>query len=543
MKRPTLRLETLVLIVAAYAVVCGNWGWWSGVLAGRATTDPNSWGFALGVAVLLIAIQYVLFLLPSTRLTVRPWLITCLLVTMATQYYIVSYRVLIDPAMIQNVLHTDAREASELIGWRPMLWTLVPALPAIALVLSTRLRTVSFGAALRWRALTSVAALLLAAVAVLAINRDFTSLMRNERGLRYLVTPANVLHGVVRNAFFASNTTPTLRARIGDDARQMAHGPATARPRIVVLVVGETARAANFSLLGYQRNTNPNLAKRNVVAFKDVVACGTSTEISVPCMFSPFGRADYDERRIRESEGLLDVLVKAGVQVIWRENQSGCKGVCVNPMVGLQVMQEQSTSPFCNTGPCPDEVLLEKLDEVMAAATGDLVIVLHQLGQHGPAYFERYPPRLRVFEPTCDTSELRRCSQQEVINTYDNGILYTDEVLAKLVDLLAAGNARFDSAMLYLSDHGELLGESGLYLHGMPYAFAPRVQLQIPMIFWSSPQFQQRTSLDLDCLKRRAEQPASHDNLFHSMLGLLDIETNEYQPDRDLFAGCRATAA
>lgn len=169
----------------------------------------------------------------------------------------------------------------------------------------------------------------------------------------------------------------------------------------------------------------------------------------------------------------------------------------------------------------------------------DVAIVLHQLGNHGPAYYRRYPPAFRRFLPTCDTSELRSCTREQIVNTYDNAILYTDDLLAKAIGFLKAQQRRYDTVLLYLSDHGESLGELGLYLHGLPYAIAPSTQTAVPMILWVSEGFQRQMSLQANCLRQQGRAPASHDNLFHSLVGLLSIRTPVYREERDLFARCR----
>ena len=97
----------------------------------------------------------------------------------------------------------------------------------------------------------------------------------------------------------------------------------------------------------------------------------------------------------------------------------------------------------------------------------------------------------------------------------------------------------YDTALIYVSDHGESLGEKGLFLHGMPHAIAPEEQTRVPMVMWFSPGFVSDAGLDLACLRREAAQPASHDNLFPSILGLLQVDTREYQPGLDLFSKCR----
>jgi lipid A ethanolaminephosphotransferase len=311
------------------------------------------------------------------------------------------------------------------------------------------------------------------------------------------------------------------------------------KPTLLVLVVGETARAANFSLNGYPRQTNPELARLAVVNFPHTAACGTSTEVSLPCMFSPFGRADYDEDRIRRHESLLHLLARAGLHVVWLDNQSGCKGVCEG--LELRDLSRARLPGVCDAERCLDEILLHGLRDVVAQATGDTVVVLHQLGNHGPAYFRRYPAAFRRFEPACERRELADCTREQIVNAYDNALLYTDHLLARTIGYLDGLRDRYDVALLYVSDHGESLGEHGLYLHGMPYAIAPREQLEVPMLWWFASDSARSLDVDLACLRRRAAEPASHDHVFHSVLGLLAVTTPRYRPQLDVFSGCRPT--
>jgi lipid A ethanolaminephosphotransferase len=337
-----------------------------------------------------------------------------------------------------------------------------------------------------------------------------------------------VLVGDARSATVARDPPePAVRA-----------APASRKPTLFVLVVGETARAANFSLGGYPRPTNPELARLPVVYFAHTTACGTSTEVSLPCMFSPFGRADYDEARIRRHESLLHLLARAGLRVVWLDNQSGCKGVCD----GLQVrdLSRAQVPGLCDGERCLDEILLHGLRDAVGGTTADTVVVLHQLGNHGPAYFRRYPAAFRRFEPACESTEFADCTREQIVNAYDNAILYTDHLLAQAIGYLDGLSDRYEVALAYVSDHGESLGERGLYLHGMPYAIAPREQLEVPMLWWFGADSARAFDVDLDCLRRRAQQAVTHDHLFHSVLGLLRVATPRYRAERDLFEGCRA---
>ncbi len=250
-----------------------------------------------------------------------------MIVSAAAAWYMRTYAVMLDPTMVQNVLRTDSHEARELLNWDMVMWVLAwSALPLLGIWV-VRLQPVKPMRAVLLRAGSVLAAFVIAVLAFLAISRDLTSFMRNEREARYLITPGNYLYGLAVNSVHRVEDAHQPRETIGADARFIRVSN-VAGPRVLVLVIGETARAANFSLLGYPRETNPELAGADITAFSNVTSCGTSTEVSVPCMFSPYGRANYDERRIRNSEGLLDVLARAGYAVKWLDNQSGCKGVC-----------------------------------------------------------------------------------------------------------------------------------------------------------------------------------------------------------------------
>jgi lipid A ethanolaminephosphotransferase len=538
--RPMMRVETLVLCVVVWLIATSNGAWWAAAGAGRDWARPASWLFFITCFIALVALHFALIAPLAHRWIVRPMLTLLVVVSAAAAYYMRTYAVILDPTMIQNVLGTDTHEARDVLTLGMMVWVAVWSAPPVAFIWWVRLERLHTWRALGWRAVTVGAAVVVAVLAALPISRDLVSFMRNHREARYLVTPANYLYGAAVNSFHDATVARAPRQPVGTDAR-LLRVVAAAAPRVLVLVVGETARASNFSLLGYARETNPALAKLGVTAFSNVKSCGTSTEVSVPCMFSPYGREHYDERKIRGSETLLDVLARAGYRVRWLDNQSGCKGVCKGAGIEYEKMDPASAPDLCRGGECLDEILARRLEAELPAVHGDTVFVLHMMGNHGPAYYRRYPAAFRQFLPDCATAELRDCTRKQVLNSYDNAILYTDHVLARVVNALARA-PRIDSAMLYISDHGESLGENGLYLHGIPYAIAPEQQTHVPLIVWLSRPVTASGDVDLRCLRSRANAPLSHDNLFHSVLGLLDVSTSIYRENRDVFDGCRGGA-
>jgi lipid A ethanolaminephosphotransferase len=531
-------VEQLALAASLYWLLVCNRPLFTAVVEGRDLGAGATWLLVASVAMLLLALHWLILLLVLNRWTARPLLALLIVITAFATFYIDRFNIVLDSAMLRNVLQTHPAEARELLSPALVLHLLWQA--GIALLLLWRVRVISLPP-LRsgLRRLAALAIALTAAIAAILVSfQPLSSLVRNQHAVRFLATPANVVWAV--GATLAAQTREAARPRqpIGLDA---APGPTWAqatRPRLLVFVVGETARAANWGLSGYARQTTPQLAERNVINFHDVSACGTNTEVSVPCMFAPVGRRDYDETRIRGSESLLHVLARAGAAVLWLDNQSGCKGVCE----GLSTRAARDGAPvaLCRDGHCLDEALLVGLDAHLDQARGTQVLVLHMLGNHGPSYFRRYPPAFERFTPVCEFDDLARCALPDIVNAYDNALLYTDHVLARLIDALARRAGQLDSAMLYVSDHGESLGGKGLFLHGMPYRLAPDEQLKVPMVLWQTAGFAQRAGVAEACLRQRATQPASHDHLFHTVLGLLDVRTALYERAWDLGAACRA---
>ncbi len=504
-------------------------------LRGRGPS-ASTLGFALALIVALVALNYLLLAALAWGRAFKPALVAMLLATALASHFIRDYGVFLDPSMLRNALRTDWQEASELMGWRMLLTLgLAAGLPAV-LLWRIPLPPRTAGRALLVRGTTMLLAFLALAGAILVAFQPLASLMRNQRELRYLITPANVAWSLASAARVDAAAAATVRLPVGRDARLGPRFAGRDRPAVLVLVVGETARAANWGLNGYARQTTPELATLPVLNFRDVTSCGTDTESSLPCMFSAVGRRDYDAARIRASENLLHVLATAGVGVSWRDNQSGCKGVCD----GFASERVEALNPpgLCEGGRCLDEGLLQDLERRLPDLKGPQLLVLHQIGNHGPSYYRRVPAAFERFQPACRSDDLRDCTPEQIGNAYDNALLYTDHVLATLIRRLQALSPRLDSAVLYVSDHGESLGEHGLFLHGMPYAIAPDVQTHVPMVLWLSDGFAAARGLDSGCLRQRAAQPASHDHLFHTVLGLLDVQTAARESALDLATPC-----
>lgn len=532
--RPSVSVEGLIAIASLFFVATANGAFWSGVRDAGILDQPGSWRLLASMGLAIAGLHAILLGIVLNRWTAKPLLTLLLMATAAAAYFADRYAVHYDPSMIRNVLRTDTAEASEMLT--PGLASSVLAmgvLPA-ALLWWTRIRTYGWKRSLLRRLAFLLAVTALTGVALAACFDDLSSLMRNHKSLRYLVTPGNYLVSTVKVLGEDARTADAPRRIVGEDARLVGHESST-KPHLLVIVVGETVRAQNWGLNGYRRQTTPQLSSLDVINFTDVTACGSNTEVSVPCMFSVAGRRKYDQELIRRSESLLHVLERAGVRTLWRDNQTGCKGVCAG--LAFESYREPRIDPLCDEQACRDAVMLQGLHDAIDDNPGDAVVVLHQLGNHGSSYFKRYPPSLRRFIPDCRSSDLGRCSQEEIVNAYDNAILETDDFLARTIRMLAQDRSH-DTAMIYLSDHGESLGEGNLYLHGFPYAIAPQTQIKVPMVAWLSPGMRDSAGIDMRCFERQAGRPLSHDNLFHSVLGLMQVRSSAYDAALDVFSAC-----
>ncbi len=536
--RPTVSAEVLLLGLSVYFTLVCNSPLLQALLAGR------PWGgatlaYVLALAVALTALHFLVFAPFLTRWTSKPLLAAAVLVSASASYFAGQYGVHFDPGM----LHTDAAEAGELLTAGLFLHLAAYSFLPLAALWRVNLSRPPVARAVLRRVAAMGLALLLGAAAAGSVFKEMSSQFRKHKEIRYLVTPAAPLWSLARVLVSDAHGAPRFRQPVGTDARLGGSWKSTGKPVLLVFVLGETARAANWGTYrppgsAADRDTHPELSARgDLIQFAEVDSCGTSTEVSLPCMFSSQGRRHYDEEAIQGSENLLDTLKHAGLRVAWEDNQSGCKGVCA----GVERLRPDSAAQpeLCPAGRCLDEALIASSRQWLRGNPGSAVLVLHQLGSHGPAYYRRYPAAFRRFTPACENDDLSLCSREEIANSYDNSLLYTDHVLASTIAMLEDLESTYDTALIYVSDHGESLGENGLYLHGVPYAMAPREQTRVPMLLWLSPDFAARSRLDIGCLRTRAAQAASHDNLFHTVLGLLDIGTTARDAALDLSHACR----
>lgn len=539
LKIKPVRPEWLTLIASGFLLFGFNSVLWEHLFSITAA-DGKGLMLRVAFAVMVFCAFNLVLTLVAFRRVLKPVLISLFFISAGVAYFMSQYGALIDVGMFRNFAETNATEVRDLLSFKLFAYLLLlGALPSWLLYkVPVNYR--------RWPRevlskclLTGLCSLAIGAVAI-TNYQGLASLFRNHHELRMMVVPSNYIGASISYVREQVVSSQKPFVAIGEDARRNPSWQGHARKSLTVLVVGESARAENFGILGYDRDTTPKLSQESgLIAYTNVHSCGTETAVSVPCMFSNMGRKNYDATQAKNQEGLLDILKRAGLDVIWRDNQSGCKGTC--DRVTLQDVSNLKDPQLCANSECRDEILLQGLQALIDNLDHDTVLVLHQMGSHGPEYFKRYPKEYEHFTPVCQSNALNNCSRESIVNGYDNTLVYTDHVLSSLIDVLRANQDKADTAMLYLSDHGESLGEYNLFLHGTPYMLAPEQQKHVAMLAWFSDRYQQAFSVDAHCLQQSRDKPLSQDNLFHSMLGLLDIDSKVYNPTLDMFAGCRGS--
>jgi lipid A ethanolaminephosphotransferase len=530
-RHPEMSRVQLNLLVSVFLVLFYNYAFWAeiGEIATRSIQDRLFLG---SIFLLLVAFFNLCLSCLSFKFFSKPCLVVTLLIATFAAYFMQTYGIMIDRAMVKNILTTDMGDISELLNVKMLYcFVLLGVIPSV-FVLRTKIRYNGLVRELFMVSGSVLMSLVLMVVILVFFYKDYISLGNNYNYVRHLVNPVSSLYAVVSCAKRTVAGGRTVVGPIGEDARLEKGWQERGRKNLVILVVGEAARAGNFSLNGYTKKTNPFLEKEDILSFTSMYSCGTVSSVSLPCMFSHFDREAFSEFKAQRHEGLLDVVSRAGVEVLWRENNSGCKGVCDR-------VKTENMSERCPSGECRDMILLEGMQQRIDQIEGDALIVMHQKGSYGPGYYRRSPPEFKAFLPECTTNQLQQCRADELVNAYDNTILYTDYFLAQVIDLLKQNSGRFNTAMLYLSDYGESLGEKNIYLHGLPYVIAPDEQKHVPFLLWFGGAFLEENGIDRACLQRKVNDAVSHDNLFHSVLGLLGIKTVMVEKELDIFAGCR----
>jgi lipid A ethanolaminephosphotransferase len=460
-----------------------------------------------------------LFFLAVAQGKLTRWVLALfIIVASQSAYYMDQFGVIVDVVMIENIAETNPQEFMGLLSVGLLMRTIFFGILPAWLVIQYCPQSTGFWPEFKSRSRIFGLLVLLLIIVILPVTAGYATFIREHKITRFYANPTYTTYSVIKYATQKLKTVKKVALKeIAQDAVLIE--PPIYRPELVVLVVGETARADRFSLNGYHKETNPMLAKQDVVSLTNVSSCGTSTGVSLPCMFSELPRKEYDKEAAFNQQNALDVLFDHGVQILWRDNNSDSKGVATR--MKYEDYSSPTLNPVCE-GECRDIGMLDGLEQYIEARKGrDILIVLHQMGNHGPEYYRRYPKEFARFQPMCMTGELKDCTREEIDNSYDNAILYTDYFLSNVIDLLKKYDGDHATAMLYVSDHGESLGEKGIYLHAAPYLFAPKAQTHIPAIMWMGQHFDYKK----EQLLPYKDSALSHDDLFCSLLVAFEIDS------------------
>lgn len=532
--RPTISSMTLAVIVALYLLLIFNKTFWQHVFQAFNYDYAPITAIAIGVACLFIALTVTF----SVKYLIKPVFIIFILAGSVASWFTDEFGTIIDRDMIANAVETTSAEAANLISPAFLLHIFLTGIIPVLLILWVKIKHFPILKKVLFNLSIIVPCLLIAVFCTLITSRQLISTLREHNEIIRIVNPILPIGNAVKYIVRREHAKTRVFKQVGLDAKVVPFQPQNHRPRVAIVVAGETARAEDFSLQGYDKETNPELKKRNVIYFANATSCGTATAQSLPCMFSPYPRKEFTIARAVSTNSLPDILQNAGIKVEWWDNNTGSKGVA--DRIKTVSFYGGKDPAFCIDGECQDGIMLKKLDEWLDHIDSDSVLFIHQLGSHGPAYFERYPEAFSRFRPDCRKTVFSECTPEEIRNAYDNTIFYTDFFLSTIIDSLNKRSDKFDSAMFYMSDHGESLGENGLYLHGMPYSIAPKEQTHIPFILWMSNSFADTMNVDLGCIGKVSDViPISHDNLFPSVLTMMNVKTTLKDERLDIFKSCQ----
>ena len=537
---PKLRLKFIIkshwfiLLTGFYFTFVLNCSFWRFICNNIEITNFDILVFIISLPFFIFTPLYIFLNLIVAPYIAKPLLVFFILTSSVANYFMYNLGVYIDVNMIRNVFETSTKEAFDLITFSGFIWILIAGIIPATIIAITKITYQSWVKETIKRTVYIVSVLLITGCLVATSYKEYASFGRNNRDIWKIINTANYTYSTVRHFQIQAQANKTFE-NVDENALLVPfEDPSVA---VLVIMLGEAARAKNFSLYGYEKETNPLLKKQDIIHFSEVTSCGTATAISVPCIFSHMARTNFNVAKAKYTENLIDIVQTAGYKALWRDNNDGCKGVCDRTEVHRMV--KINNPEYCKGKYCYDEALLDGLPEIIANIKEDTIIVLHMIGSHGPAYYARYPDNFRKFVPTCDTAEIQNCTREQVINTYDNTILYTDYIVSSVIDMLKK-HPRYEAGLIYVSDHGQSLGENNIYLHGFPYKLAPKEQKHVPMILWMNETMKRWDYIDYDCVRKNAAQKTySHDNLFHSIIGLLEVKTDTYNKEYDIFRNCR----
>ena len=457
------------------------------------------------VIAMLVANAFALFLIFFlSRLVGKILLVLFFIINAVAVYFINTYSVIIDESMIGNVLNTNYSESSSFFSIKLVLYVVFLGILPSIFIIKAKIITVTVKKFLVSISLTLLFLLTLA----FANASNWLWIDKNSKTLGGLAMPWS----------YAVNIPLFYIHQFKKNEKEILLPDATIKDNqksVVILVIGESARSENFSLYGYPKNTNPLLSKTPNVSHFNATSDATYTTAGVKSIVE---HENTDELY----EILPNYLYRNNVDVIWRTTNWG------EPPVHIKNYQNrEALMPNCKGDDCDyDGILLSGLKEqILASKKNKILIVLHTSTSHGPTYSKKYPAQFEIFKPVCNSVELGNCSHTELVNAYDNTIVYTDYLLANVIEDLKQLQ-EYKSAMIFVSDHGESLGENNLYMHGLPRSIAPKQQYEIPFIVWTS---------DNSARQMKPNKILTQNYVFHSVLNFLNIQSPVYKEQMNIF--------
>lgn len=456
------------------------------------------------VMVLANAFTYYLLMFISRRLGKFLLSLTFILSALAL-YFVNTYQVIIDESMVGNVLNTNYEESSSFFSLKLVLYVLFLGIFPSVFIWKTSIQKPQL------KKFLSTIGLSLGFMLVMAFANatNWLWIDKNSKQLGGLAMPWS--YSVNTALYYIHQQQKNRKEILLPDAKIKNQDKS-----VVVLVIGESARSQNFSLYGYAKNTNPLLSQTENLYHFPASSCATYTTAGVKCMLEHENTNDLYEI-------LPNYLYRNDVEVIWRTTNSGEPPLHIEHYQNKDFLKQQCKEKNCDY----DEVLLTNLKEqILASKKNKILIILHTGTSHGPTYNKKYPKDFEYFTPVCQSVELANCTQEELMNAYDNTIVYTDYLLHRVINNLKELEG-YKSAMFFVSDHGESLGEKNLYMHGLPMNLAPKEQYEIPFIVWVS-----------DHTKTvKSNERLSQHHVFHSILNFLSIESPVYKEMLNIFEG------
>jgi lipid A ethanolaminephosphotransferase len=530
-----LRSHTFNLLIAAYFSVFLNFSVLQKLFCSVGFISLKDSLFLLSIPIFFIAVHNIFFTIFAIPKFEKTFVILNILISSLCSYAIFFYKILFDYSMFLNIINTNTGEAQGYISISGFLWLLVLGVVPAIFVMQVRIVHFKFLKDIAYKAMSIVLSLVAISIIASFFLDYYLITARNNHEVKHMLVPKCYLASTGKYVY-EKTRTPPVHEEIGLDS---ALKKKTDRKNLIVVIVGETARSANYELNGYNKPTNKFTRDLGVISFKDVKSCGTSTMYSVPCMFSFLGQENFSRQDALYQDNVIDVIKRAGFDILWLENDSGCKGVC-NRVENFDISEiVKNKDKYCEDGTCKDGIFLENLEtQINKLKANNSVLVMHIIGSHGPTYHKRFFEDKAEFFPYCKKNDVQNCSKEELFNAYDNTILYTDYIMSEVIKTLEKHHD-LNTALVYVSDHGESLGENGVYLHGIPYSMAPEEQKTVPMILWLSENILKENRYDKRCLAQKASDMSfSHDNLPHTLLNITNIQTQLYKPELDIFNSC-----